>query len=128
VRASDAAAQQPRRRAGTLAEGPVEVDKLIAAHKVVVFSKTYCPYCCAVKELLDSLGVQYALVELDTRDDGPLLQQRMAAISKVQTVPNVFLGGEFLADSSGTRRLFKEGKLQELLRQHGVAFSEPASA
>lgn len=106
----------------------MEVDKLIAAHKVVVFSKTYCPYCRAVKELLDSLGVQYALVELDTRDDGPLLQQRMAAISKVQTVPNVFLGGEFLADSSGTRRLFKEGKLQELLRQHGVAFSEPASA
>lgn len=33
---------------------------------VVVFSQTSCPFCKKAKELLDSVGAKYDVVELDT--------------------------------------------------------------
>lgn len=32
---------------------------------VVVFSKSYCPYCTASKNLLNELGAKYTTLELD---------------------------------------------------------------
>ena len=41
------------------------VNKLIESNKVVIFSKTTCPYCAKVKELFASLNEQVVTVELD---------------------------------------------------------------
>lgn len=43
------------------------VDGVIKGHKVVVFSKTYCPYCKMAKDVLKQAGVQPFVAELDTR-------------------------------------------------------------
>lgn len=32
---------------------------------IVVFSKSYCPYCKATKSLLSELGAKYEVLELD---------------------------------------------------------------
>ncbi|CAI0456173.1 unnamed protein product [Linum tenue] len=39
---------------------------LISSSPVVVFSKTYCPFCTSVKKLLSDLRAAYKAVELDT--------------------------------------------------------------
>ena len=41
------------------------VNKLLDTNKVVVFSKTTCPYCAKVKELFKSLNEPILVVELD---------------------------------------------------------------
>lgn len=41
------------------------VDNLIKQNKVIVFSKTTCPYCDKVKELFKNLKVEYVTIELD---------------------------------------------------------------
>ncbi|CAN1320696.1 unnamed protein product, partial [Linum perenne] len=38
---------------------------LVSSNSVVVFSKSYCPYCTQVKKLLDQLKATYKAVELD---------------------------------------------------------------
>ncbi len=43
------------------------VDALINSNKVVVFSKTYCPFCTMAKNALTETGVDFKLVELDER-------------------------------------------------------------
>jgi len=44
------------------------VDDTIADNKVVVFSKTYCPYCTMAKKALTEAGLaEYKLMELDER-------------------------------------------------------------
>ena len=43
------------------------VDEKVANNKVMVFSKSYCPYCKMAKDVLKEVGVQYGLVELDER-------------------------------------------------------------
>lgn len=47
---------------------------LISNNKVLVLSKTYCPYCKKTKELLGSLNAKHTIIELDTREDGDRLQ------------------------------------------------------
>ena len=42
------------------------VQSLIAGSRVMVFSKSYCPYCAKAKTALQSVGLtQYGLLELD---------------------------------------------------------------
>ena len=38
---------------------------LINDNAVVVFSKSYCPYCDSSKKLLDGLNAKYTTLELD---------------------------------------------------------------
>lgn len=42
-----------------------EIDRHIAENKVVVFSKTWCPYCTRAKEEIGKLKVPYKAIELD---------------------------------------------------------------
>ncbi|GAA5920696.1 hypothetical protein JCM6882_009768, partial [Rhodosporidiobolus microsporus] len=46
------------------------VEQKISASRVVVFSKSYCPYCRATKDLLSSLGEDFDVYELDQLEDG----------------------------------------------------------
>ena len=43
------------------------VDDFIANNKVMVFSKSYCPYCSMAKSAFDQTGVTYKTLELDER-------------------------------------------------------------
>ena len=41
------------------------VEQKIKDNKVIVFSKTTCPFCTKIKNLFDSLGFKYEVLELD---------------------------------------------------------------
>jgi thioredoxin-related protein len=45
----------------------VVIDKAIENNKVMVFSKTYCPYCAKTKSTLKELGIEHSVLELDVR-------------------------------------------------------------
>jgi hypothetical protein len=42
-----------------------KAQKIIDENPVVVFSKSYCPYCKSSKALLSEKGAKYFLMELD---------------------------------------------------------------
>ena len=42
-----------------------KVQSIIDEHPVAVFSKSYCPYCRAAKQLLSDSGAKFYAVELD---------------------------------------------------------------
>ncbi len=43
------------------------VQDAIKDNKVVVFSKSYCPFCTMAKDTLNKTGVQYKTIELEER-------------------------------------------------------------
>ena len=43
------------------------VDKYVEDNKVMVFSKSYCPYCQMAKAALDKTGVKYCILEIEDR-------------------------------------------------------------
>lgn len=90
---------------------------LVSKNPVVVFSKSYCPYCKQVKELLESLGVKIKAVELDQEGDGPEVQAALLQWTGQRTVPNVFIGGQHIGGCDSTVAKHKEGKLVPLLQE-----------
>ena len=47
------------------------VEEELQQEEVVIFSKSYCPFCTKAKESLDSIGVQYKTVEIENRPGKP---------------------------------------------------------
>eukprot|EP00250_Pteridium_aquilinum_P006778 c16621_g1_i1 orf=160-468(+) len=90
---------------------------LVASNPVVVFSKSFCPYCKQVKQLLESLGVKMKAVELDQESDGSDVQAALAEWTGQRTVPNVFIGGQHVGGCDSTVAKHKEGKLVPLLQE-----------
>lgn len=92
-----------------------EIKSTVADNKVVVYSKSWCPFCQKTKALFDGLGVEYTAVELDQRDDGADVQEALLGMTEQRTVPNVFVGGKHLGGNDDTQKAAASGKLKELL-------------
>ena len=48
-----------------MSSAKTKAQKIIDENNVVVFSKSYCPYCKSTKALLSEKGAKYYLMELD---------------------------------------------------------------
>ncbi|OWM71523.1 hypothetical protein CDL15_Pgr005710 [Punica granatum] len=93
---------------------------VVAANPVVVFSKSYCPFCVQVKQLLADLGATFKAIELDQEKDGEEVQAALAEWTGQRTVPNVFIGGNHIGGCDKTTAMNGDGKLVPLLTQAGA--------
>jgi glutaredoxin 3 len=62
------------------------VKDLIKSDTVVIFSKSYCPYCNLAKEVFDSIKQKFTAIELDKRDDCEEIQAILGEITGAKTV------------------------------------------
>eukprot|EP00531_Pseudo-nitzschia_arenysensis_P003257 CAMPEP_0116135402 /NCGR_PEP_ID=MMETSP0329-20121206/11169_1 /TAXON_ID=697910 /ORGANISM="Pseudo-nitzschia arenysensis, Strain B593" /LENGTH=101 /DNA_ID=CAMNT_0003630195 /DNA_START=110 /DNA_END=415 /DNA_ORIENTATION=+ len=94
------------------------INSEISANTIVVFSKTYCPYCKATKSLFSKpefSGINVVTHELDKRSDGSDIQASLLDMSGQRTVPSVWIGGKFLGGNSETQSAYQSGELQSML-------------
>ncbi|CBN79183.1 Glutaredoxin [Ectocarpus siliculosus] len=87
------------------------VNEMVGQHGVVVYSKTYCPFCTKAKKALKDVGAKYELIELDEVDNGSAIQDALQSITGQRSVPNVFIGGTSIGGGDDTVRLQKSGEL-----------------
>eukprot|EP00245_Coleochaete_scutata_P005303 TRINITY_DN18759_c0_g1_i1.p1 TRINITY_DN18759_c0_g1~~TRINITY_DN18759_c0_g1_i1.p1 ORF type:complete len:183 (+),score=26.64 TRINITY_DN18759_c0_g1_i1:61-609(+) len=91
-----------------------------AENPVIIYSKTWCPYCGMVKGLFKKLGVAYKAVELDELADGDELQDALRSYTGQSTVPSVFIGGEHIGGCDDTMALHSQGNLIPKLEASGA--------
>ncbi|XP_066907381.1 uncharacterized protein [Halyomorpha halys] len=96
------------------------VKEAINKDSVVIFSKTYCPYCKMAKEVFEKLQHAFTAIELDKRDDGDTIQDVLGEITGSRTVPRVFVNGEFVGGGSDVKALYDAGKLERMLVSTGA--------
>merc|ERR1712212_486666 len=53
------------------------VASCIKDNKIMIFSKSYCPFCNRVKELFKQIGVEYSAIELDLMENGADVQAEL---------------------------------------------------
>jgi glutaredoxin 3 len=92
----------------------------IHQNPLVVFSKSYCPYCKKAKETLRSLGANPVVFELDLRSDGVAIQEYLYRLTDRRTVPNVFIKGKSIGGGDDTEAMYKSGQLKDKLRRAGA--------
>ncbi|ORZ00309.1 glutaredoxin [Syncephalastrum racemosum] len=93
------------------------VKKAIADNNVMIFSKSYCPYCTGAKDLFGDLDVKFNAYELDTRKDGSEIQQALAELTGQKTVPNIFINQNHIGGYSNLDELYRSGKLESLIQK-----------
>lgn len=105
------------------------IEEAIAKGEPVLLSKTSCGYCVRVKRVLDSLGVRkkVKVFELDycSPEDSGEVQKETHHRYGIFTVPQFYLGGEFVGDSQQVTSLYQDGSLEKRLRDAGL-LDEPA--
>ncbi|CAI5744252.1 unnamed protein product [Peronospora destructor] len=87
----------------------------ITKEKVLMFSKTHCPFCARVKEIFDVLDTKYEVMELDTRDDGAEIQMLLLDITGQRTVPSVFINGKHIGGCDSVMDLYAKSELVSIL-------------
>ncbi|KAJ9620470.1 Glutaredoxin [Taxawa tesnikishii (nom. ined.)] len=97
-----------------------KAQKIIDENGAVVFSKSYCPYCRATKELLTKLGAQYYTLELDQIDDGSAIQDALQEITNQRSVPNIFINKEHIGGNSDIQALPKDQLKSKLTTAHAL--------
>lgn len=88
-----------------------EVQKLIDSNHIMVFSKSYCPYCHSTKELFLQLNAKTHVVELDLTTQGSTMQRALQEITGQRTVPNIFINQKHIGGNSDLQELHRSGKL-----------------
>lgn len=62
------------------------IDETIANNKVVVFSKSHCPFCTMAKKALDEAKCKYIVIDMEGRKDCSTLQDVLLEMTGGRTV------------------------------------------
>ncbi|KAA8494083.1 Glutaredoxin-C6 [Porphyridium purpureum] len=83
--------------------------------KVVMFTKTRCPYCINVRNLFTDMGVTFDDIDLSTMENGGAIQNALLELTGQRTVPNVFIRGAHVGGCDDTLELQRTGALEKML-------------
>jgi cysteine synthase A len=94
---------------------------------VVMFALEWCEFCWAVRKMFAKHGIAYRSVDLDSveyqKDDrGGKIRTALAARTSMTTIPQIFVGGEFVGGCTDAFDAYKAGRLQTLLDKHGASY------
>ncbi|KAI6024346.1 thioredoxin-like protein [Pisolithus marmoratus] len=102
---------------GTMSSPKDFVEDTINNNKVVIFSKSYCPYCAETKQLFQSRfpGVQVKVIELDGRPDMSAIQDYIREKTGKRTVPQTFIARQYVGGNDDLQAAYQAGKVKTLL-------------
>ena len=84
--------------------------------QVTIYSKDYCPYCHAAKALLKSKGVLFKEIDMMTISDADR-EELSSKTDGYSTVPQIFVGDEFVGGFDDLKTLDSSGKLDLMLKE-----------
>jgi glutaredoxin 3 len=79
---------------------------------VTIYTKSWCPYCSAAKELLTKKGVAFTEIEITGKETE---RKTMIARSGRSTVPQIFIGETHLGGCDDLYALESRGGLDPML-------------
>ncbi|KAI8084877.1 Alg9-like mannosyltransferase family-domain-containing protein [Halteromyces radiatus] len=93
------------------------IQHTLRKYPIVLYSKTYCPYCRGAKQILSNYcnKSQIHVIEVDQLQDGGQIKQVLKEISGRSTFPNLFIFGESLGGYDDLVRLEQEHLLGDKL-------------
>ncbi len=80
---------------------------------VDIYTTRFCGFCVAAKRLLKSKGVEFS--EIDVARDPSKRAEMMARSSGGRTVPQIFIGDDYVGGCDDLFALERAGKLDPML-------------
>ncbi|MBA0879016.1 hypothetical protein Goshw_005404 [Gossypium schwendimanii] len=95
-----------------------KVTRLASENGLVLFSKSSCCLCYAVKILFQEIGVTPTVHELDQDPEGREMERALMRLGCSAPVPAVFIGGKLVGSTNEVMSLHLSGGLIPLLRPY----------
>ncbi|KAJ8749605.1 hypothetical protein K2173_026254 [Erythroxylum novogranatense] len=95
------------------------MDKVIglaSTKRVVIFSKSSCCLCYAVKILFQEIGVEPLVHDIDRDPDGREMEKAIVRLGCNAPVPAVFIGGKLMGSTNEVMSLHLSGTLNQMLK------------
>ncbi|XP_014259561.1 uncharacterized protein LOC106672551 [Cimex lectularius] len=93
-----------------------DLEKLLKRDKVIIFTKSTCPYSDFVKHMVNETGVSYKVIEVDGNDVQPETLMKLIKFTKNKTVPQVFVNGTYVGGMLKIDKLRDRGTLGPVLK------------
>jgi cysteine synthase A len=98
---------------------------------VVLFALEWCEFCWTLRRLFARLGIPFRSIDLDSvdfqRDDlGGRIRTALAARTGMTTIPQLFVGSEFVGGCTDTLDAWRNGRLQAMLEATHTEFDRSA--
>ena len=100
-----------------------EIDTLLKEKKVVIISKSHCPYCKMAKQVLARYNIPKEYIEVRELDSDPNreeIQRYMMELTGARSVPRVFIGGKCIGGGVDTQAMHNKRQLGPLLKSVGA--------
>ncbi len=108
-----------------------EVDELLAANQdqVLMFSLEWCEFCWSVRKMLSACDIPYVTVDLDSvayqeDDRGGKILTVLNQRNNWPTIPQIYVGGEFVGGATDLFDIGKAGELQPMLAAKNINYNE----
>ncbi len=132
---------------GVTEDGPVEAEPDVAVeldpatvaevesilqenqHQVLMFSLEWCEFCWSARKMLTACDIPYATVDLDSvafqeNDRGGKILAVLNQRNDWPTIPQIYVGGEFVGGATDLFDVGKAGELQPKLAARGIPCNE----
>jgi len=99
-----------------------------AAQPVVIFALEWCEFCWSVRKLFKKLDIDYRSVDLDSVEfqadsRGRKVRSVLAEKTTFKTIPQIFIGGQFVGGCTDLFDSWNAGDIQKLLVSNGVSYA-----
>jgi monothiol glutaredoxin len=106
------------------------IEQAIGEHRVILFMKgtpdaPACGFSARTVAALQALDTPFAAVDILP---DPRIRQELSAVSNWPTIPQLFVGGEFVGGCDIVTEMFESGELAETLGVEPVSSEAPAEA
>lgn len=81
--------------------------------KIIIYTKSNCPYCDRAKQLLTAKKASYEEIRVDLSDEK---REEMMRLSGRRTVPQIFINDQAIGGFDDLVELAETGKLNDLLK------------
>lgn len=105
---------------GNIIENMDRVAKMCSQKAVVIFSKSTCCMCHAIKRLFYEQGVSPLIHEVDEDPRGVEIERVLKKLGCSPAVPAVFIGGRLVGSANTVMTLQLDGSLKQMLKDAGA--------
>lgn len=86
---------------------------MISNKKIIIYTKSYCPYCVKAKQLLKNKNVN--AIEIDITNNQSLIEEMLLKSSGRKTVPQIFIDDFHVGGCDDLYALNDKGELDKML-------------
>ena len=122
---------EPEAPAELDAAAMTEIDEILAANQdqVLMFSLEWCEFCWSVRKMLSACEIPHVTVDLDSvafqeNDRGGKMLEVLNQRNSWPTIPQIYVGGEFVGGATDLFDVGKAGELQSKLNARNIPFNE----